>query len=394
MPSRILSQKVLLPELELRLVKWRRGKSTLNLIVDKRSTVEVCPKCATPSSSVYDHREVKVRDAPLRGKDVLLHIRKRRFSCKPCGKPFTEPVPGIKKGYRTTDRYEKGLLWACENFADLKAVRKAYRCSDGKLYQALYRQLELRRRRRLYPWPHTLGIDEHFFRRGKGGFPEFVTMVVDYKNKRLMEVVLGRKITELNAALAYIPGRENVRRVVCDLSDPYKSFAKAFFPNTTVIADKFHALRLLNPAIASRRKAITGNRRCAKLRRLLLKSGINLTTAERFHLKKWLDQHPELKEVYGYKEALFRLYRTKGRTRAADALTKLTDRMATSKLPEIKTLRRTLMKWRNEILAYFEHRITNARTEGYNNKAKVVKRRAYGYRSAENYRLRLLNACG
>jgi transposase len=69
------------------------------------------------------------------------------------------------------------------------------------------------------------------------------------------------------------------------------------------------------------------------------------------------------------------------------------DKMATSALPEIQTLRRTLMKWRAEILAHFEFRITNAMTEGFNHKAKLVKRRGYGYRSFRNYRLRLLNAC-
>ena len=35
--------------------------------------------------------------------------------------------------------------------------------------------------------------------------------------------------------------------------------------------------------------------------------------------------------------------------------------------------------------------LTNGRTEGFNNKAKLVKKRAYGYRSFRNYRLRLLN---
>jgi transposase len=47
------------------------------------------------------------------------------------------------------------------------------------------------------------------------------------------------------------------------------------------------------------------------------------------------------------------------------------------------------MRWRNEILAYFGTGLT----EGFNNKAKLVKKRAYGYRSFRNYRLRLLNAC-
>ena len=60
---------------------------------------------------------------------------------------------------------------------------------------------------------------------------------------------------------------------------------------------------------------------------------------------------------------------------------KLTDSIARSPLPEVQTLRRTLMRWRREILAYFVCRLTNARTEGFNGKAKLVIRRAYGYKS-------------
>ncbi|MDB4983470.1 MAG: transposase TnpA, partial [Myxococcales bacterium] len=81
------------------------------------------------------------------------------------------------------------------------------------------------------------------------------------------------------------------------------------------------------------------------------------------------------------------------RDRAGLALTALTDSLAASPLPELQTFRRTLLRWRREILAYFGTGLTNARTEGFNNKAKLVKKRAYGYRSFRNYRLRLLNAC-
>ena len=59
----------------------------------------------------------------------------------------------------------------------------------------------------------------------------------------------------------------------------------------------------------------------------------------------------------------------------------------------LRTLRRTLVYWRKEILAYFYCRLTNARTEGFNGKAKLVIRRAYGDKSFRSYRLRLLNSC-
>lgn len=387
-----LSQLVLLPELKL-LKEGRDRAGGLHCHVEKVSDFEVCPKCATASKTVYDRRIIRAQDDPIRGKGVKLHVLKRRFFCKPCKKPFTEPVPGIRKGKRTTERYRRAVLWASENFTDLSRVRKAYRCSTWFIYQALGEHLELNLKRHInYPWPKTIGIDEHFFSRSKG-YKEFATILVDYNNKRVREMVLGRSKAELFEALKEIPGRENVKNVALDLSDSYKSFAKEFFPNAQLIADKFHVLRLLTPAINRRRKEVTGDVRKNPVRKLLLRNGNGLEYFEKKALYEWLDRHEDLKEVYHFKEALHGFYRIKGYNQARRALIKLTDRMALSILPEIKTLRRTLMRWREEVLNYFKDQITNARTEGFNNVAKLVQKRAYGVKSFKMYRLRYLNAC-
>jgi transposase len=239
----------------------------------------------------------------------------------------------------------------------------------------------------------VIGLDEHFFRRGRGGFRQFVSMVVDYKNRRLFELVDGRTVGEMEAQLGSIPGRENVRYVVLDMCDPYRTFAQRFFPNAHLVADKFHVLRLLSPHINRRRRLVEGDRRSVALRRLLLRSRFRVAFADRLALDQWLMSHPDLRALYEAKEALHTLYRIRGRERAKHALTALTDRLSASPLPELQTLRRTLLRWRREILAYFATGLTNGRTEGFNNKAKLVKKRAYGYRSFQNYRLRLLNAC-
>ena len=377
MPESILVRRLLLKELRLVRTFRRPGTATIVVESEKQSPFEICPRCATPSSSVYDHRKITVRDAPMRNMGVWLTVRKRRFSCRPCRRPFTEPVGGIRKGYRTTERYRSSLLWACENFSDLTRVRRAYRCSSGYLYKTLYTQLELQRRKRLYPWPSAIGLDEHFFRRGRGGFREFVSMVVDHKNRRLMELVEGRTVAQMEASLDHIPGRQNVRYVSLDMCDPYRTFARGFFPNATLVADKFHVLRLLTPHINRHRRLITGDRRSAAIRRLLLRNRPSLSTAQRWAVQAWLVRYPALRELYECKEALHSLYRTRGADRAATALTTLTDRLAASSLPEIRTLRSTLIRWRSEVLAYFEARITNGRTEGFNNKAKLVKKRFF-----------------
>ncbi len=50
----------------------------------------------------------------------------------------------------------------------------------------------------------------------------------------------------------------------------------------------------------------------------------------------------------------------------------------------------TLENWWNPILNYFNERITNGAVEGINNRIKLIKRRAYGYRNVTNFRNRIV----
>ncbi len=384
------SKFILLPELKI-ISHWQSNKFRTHYKCSKESEFEVCPKCAVVSYSVHDRRWVHVQDAPIRGSGIYLKILKRRFRCPKCKKVFTEPIGGIQKGFKTTHRYRRGLRWACENFIDLKRVQRAYGCSAGLVYKVFYEQLELKlRERKNNPWPTTIGIDEHSFKRGFRQM-HFATILVDYPNKKIFELANGKTADRLTHDFSHVPGRENVKNVVLDMSDPFKKFAKNNFPNAILIADHFHVVRLLNPVINKARTEITGDRRSNPVRKLLLYNGKRLEYFERRALYQWLEHHPKMKEIYHFKEALHGLYRCRGYNRAKRAMIKLLDRMAESQLPEIKTLRKTLMKWKNEILNYFSTGITNGRTEGFNNLAKLLQKRAFGFKSFKNYRLRLLN---
>jgi transposase len=396
MPMDSLAKSLLLPELKLIKIEFNSSKkSAIYYCQKKPANQEFCPRCSTGSNSTYDHRLVRIKDTPIRQQGVVLVILKRRLWCKPCRKTFTEYVPGIQKGHRTTDRYESALLMSAERYSNLSQLRKDYSCSSDFLYRALYKELERRRREQInYPWPKTLGIDEHAFKKNSvTKRTEFAVMVVDYSNRRLRELVHGKRTEDLKSALSHIPGRENVQQVAIDMCDPFKNFVREFFPQALLVADKFHVLRLLSPALLKKRKEICGTRADAKAKSLLLMSAKNLSYSERRAIELFLKKYPILLELYQWKERLHGFYRIRGYHKAERAFTIMTDAMAHSDLPEIKKLRKTFLKWRQEILNYFKTRLTNARTEGFNNKAKVVKRRGYGYKSFKNYRLRLLHAC-
>ena len=105
------------------------------------------------------------------------------------------------------------------------------------------------------------------------------------------------------------------------------------------------------------------------------------------------DFHRELEACYRVKEMIHELYQIRGFKRASKALTRITDFIASLKIDSLKPLRKTLMSWREEILNYFKRRITNGKTEGFNRKAKLIQRQAYGFKKFENYRLKLIYLC-
>lgn len=385
-----LSRFLLLPELKL-LKTHSKGK-TLFLFVEKTRQIEVCGRCATPSRISYGRRVVRVKDEPVRGRQIILNIRKRRYFCKPCKRPFSETVPGIWPKRRTTQRYRASLLYACQRFSNLSQVGRDFRCSPSLVYKVFYEQLELKLRMYQPPWPKAVGIDEHFFSR-KSGYTEFTTVFADLTKSRLREAVHGKDKKTVLSQVNHIDGRNEVKWACIDMSDTYRSLVRELFPNAHIVADKFHVLRLLNNALIRERKNIAGFKQDLKTRKLLLTNRSRLDYFKRSDIDFYLRDKPNLRELYEFKERLYTLYRTKGTDRARKALDDLITLAKASFCAEVQRLGRTLKNWRNEILNYFESGLTNARTEAFNNSGKLVMKRAYGYRSHKNYRLRLLSAC-
>lgn len=390
LPELKIAEFVLLPELKL--LHFAAGGFWT---CEKVSELEVCPRCATPSKSVYDHRWVLIRDEAVRGDHIRLKILKRRFSCKPCRKPFTEPIPGVLPGRRTTQRFRLAVTEACEKYTDLSRVKREFKVSYEFIYSAFYERLRLNvSEKQNAPWPSAIGIDEHSYGKNKATrSTQFVTTIVNHNRGKMFEAVIGKSQAELEQATKHILGRENVQWATIDMCDPYRNFIRANFPNAKIVADKFHVLRLLTPHLLKARKQISGTRADLKAKKLLLMSRHNLRYAERLALDRFLENHRKLDELYLWKERLHAFYRIHGYGRAYEAYKKLVDHMSVSPLPEIHTLRKTLLKWKEEILNYFSSKLTNARLEGFNCKASLLKRRAYGYKNPNNYRIQLLHAC-
>jgi transposase len=360
----------------------------------KRRPFEICPNCGDRSNTRAGKAVVTVRDEPLRSGKLWLQIHKHRYLCRGCKKKFTEIIPSVYPKRKTTQRFRKMLARECADMTDLKRVRGRHRVSSGLIYRVCYEQIEvkLRERKSSLKWPEQLGIDEHFFTRRRG-YSDFVTVFTDLKKRKLFELAEGKDNKSVIEQIEMIPGRENVKLVAIDMSKTYRALVKKLFPNAKIVADKFHVLRLLGPAIMKERRLAQGNKHDAKMRRLLLRNRHRLRYDERSDLDYFLKHHATLNELYRAKEKLFEIYRTKGFLRAQASLARFIAELEMKGAEALKRLGRTLKAWREEIAEYFKTGLTNAFTEQTNNRGKLVQKRAYGYKSFRNYRLRLLSAC-
>ncbi len=149
--------------------------------------------------------------------------------------------------------------------------------------------------------PQVLGIDEHFFSRKHG----YATTLVDLKNHKVFDVVLGRSEASLHSFLKRLPGKEQVRVIVVDLSETYRQIARKYFPNAIIVADRFHVIRLVNQHFMQLWKQHDPvGRRNRGLISLMRRHHWKLSSQQKERLEQYLASYPVLRSLYAARQQL------------------------------------------------------------------------------------------
>ncbi|MEM8661352.1 MAG: ISL3 family transposase, partial [Pseudomonadota bacterium] len=232
-----------------------------------------------------------------------------------------------------------------------------------------------------------------FFTRTKG----FATTFVDLKNHRVFDVKLGRSEPSLRPYLKGLGGRDNVQVVVMDLSETYRSIARRYFPSATIVADRFHVVRLINHHLLKVwQQHDPEGRKNRGLISLMRRHQWHLNEDQQANLTTYLARYPVLQQLYWAKQKLMRLVllKTLKARRAKAKLPELLELLDQLRHSPLRALARTLTSWLEPIVAMWRFSKSNGITEGFHNKMEMISRRAYGFRNFENYRLRVLTHCG
>lgn len=375
---------------EIRVLEEKETDKEFTVEVEYRAAYAVCPSCGERTPKVHSVRPQPKRDRGVWGKAVFLVLRKRRFRCLSCRKVFSEPDPVFGKRRRSSKRFreylgEEAIHQTVRHVAQKEGVGEGLvrRCLTEEAKRLLVTREEP-------PSAHILGLDEFSVRKGQ----VYDTAIVDIESKEVLGVVSGHRQGEVSSFLTGLREPELVEVAVMDMHEPFRQAVELCLPRAKVVVDKFHVLMHVHRALDQVRTSLQPTRgkrgELFRSRYLLLTAVERLTPERHARLMDILERYPLLRQAWALKEAFRAWYSSSSRAEAERGLMAWEEEVRDKRLAPFKALFPMLRDWREEILNYFDYPYTNGYLEGKNNRIKVIKRVAYGYRNTHNFRQRIL----
>lgn len=350
------------------------------LVIRARYTVypEACPGCGV-IGRLYKHGATNVtyRDSPIRGVAVRLLATVHRIKCRDCSKTFKQPIEGVVDGWRMTERCAKYIKHQAMLDTFIR-VADQVGCDEKTVRSLAAEHIAWADNGYLPQLPEWLGIDETQIH-GK-----MRCVITDVGRRRAIEMLEARDKPTISSWFLRFEDRSMVKGIAMDMWRPYRDLAHQFFPGVPVVIDKFHIVRMANYCM-ERVRIRLGKTKTKGLRRhgvrsrhVLNKREAGLSEQERFTRDIWLENEPEMKAAYELKEAFYAIY-SLPKDEAIEAFDAFPGTVPASIKPDFKVLLTAMKNWRTEILAYFDHPISNGYTEALNGVAKAVNRAGRGY---------------
>lgn len=346
--------------------------------IDKRP---VCPKCGHENLHINEWRIHTVKDLPIHNKSVVLKIHKQRYKCPHCSKKITGSLDMVTKHKQHTDRI-RSYVQERLKVINFKECSKEIGVSPTTTIRFFNEETHFESKLEA---PKILHIDEF---KGNAANEKYQLGLVDGTKKKVFDILPNRKSRTLKSYLQTLSNSPEI--AVIDMWNPYYNVIKAIWPDTVIVADKFHYIRQISWAVRDVRTRIQKvnkhGKRIKKYWKLFMKNSTKLTFKQQERLEELLNYDMELKEMYNFKEIFDKTVSCKTGKDAHENFDNWLDYLQKSQLEEAKKLYKTFTNWYSEIVSSFYYNYTNGIAEGFNNRIKVIKRQSYGIRKFKNLR--------
>ena len=385
-------------------VRWATdaGKPALEVEVQaRRNSRPLCSGCGKPGPG-YDRRpERRFEFVPLWGVRVFLVYAPRRVDCPTCG-VRVEHMPWAAGKSQLTQTYAWFLArWARR--LSWKEVAEVFRTSWDSVFRAVEMAVTWGRAHQDLSDIHALGIDEIAWQRGH----KYLTLVyqIDSDCKRLLWIGQDRKIKTLLRFFRWF-GKERSQALHYICSDMWRAYLKVIAKKAAQavhVLDRFHIMTHLSKAIDKVRAEETRMLKAegyepilTKTRWLLLKRPENLTEKQEIKLADLLQYNLRSVRAYLLKEEFQLLWTYLSPYWAGRFLERWCTKTMRSKIEPMKKVARMMRNHHPLILNWFaaKGQLSSGVVEGFNGKAKLTTRKAYGFRPYHALETALYHALG
>ena len=379
---------------DVRVLRTELGeKNELIIVVESTKGGVRCRKCGQWIDKSHGQDEwVTIRHLPAFGRPSYLRYRPKRYQCKNCEEhPTTiEKLDWHEANSPHSFAYDEHILLQLIN-STIEDVSLKETISYDNVLGTLERRIESTVDWSRYTELNVMGLDEIALKKGQRDYVTLVTMRKEAGDIHILGVLPGRTKDEVVDFLRYIPEklRKTVKTVCCDLWEGFIEAVRQEIPEAQVVADRFHVSRHYRDGAEDVRK-----NELQRLKKELpvedyqklkgsfwafRKNENDLTPEERRVLNLFFRLAPLAKKAHKLRElltAIFEMNITKAQ--AQKKIRIWIKKVKDSGLRCFDSFFNTLEHWWNEITNYFLLRQNSGFVEGFNNKVKVLKRRAYG----------------
>jgi len=269
---------------------------------------------------------------------------------------------------------------------------------DWKTVKALDKQyMQKQLERNPVVAPRVIGIDEVSLRKGH----TYRIVVSDLERHRpIWYGGADRSEESLDMFYEWL-GPKKTKKIRLAVMDMWKAFEKSTrknAPQAAILFDKFHVMRHLGEALDKVRKMeyarLSGKDRSyiKGQKYTLLSNRQNLTLDGRRALRKLLKANKRLNTAYLLKESFGQLWSYQREGWARRFFDNWRDSLKWQRLEPYEKFARMIERHWDGIAAYsrLENKVSLGFVEGFNNKIRVIQRRAFGLRDEEYLRLKIL----
>jgi transposase len=343
-----------------------------------------CPECREKGRSVHDTSEKIWRHLNFFQNKTYLHCRVPRVACERCGIHQVR-VPWAREQSGFTLLMDALILVMVQDMP-VKRVAEIIEEHDTRIWRIIHHYVEEGRIREDFSKISSIGIDEKSCAKGH----QYITVVADLDTSRVIHVCEGRSASAVNSFyldfLQHQGAPGNVTSICCDMSPAYIRGISDNFPESAIILDKFHVMKIVNQAVDEVRRLEQGiNRSLKRTRYIWLKNPKNLTIKQQDQLGSLKDMNLKTVRAYNIKLSLQIFWEIDSKEIAESYLKRWYFWATHSKLDPIVEVAKTLKRHWSGIMNYFSYPISNGILEALNGLIQSMKTAARGYRSMRNF---------